>query len=155
MKLSLPRKIHAAIAELGGPVLLGMISLVSLLFVGLGSEIGEGETRRFDSRILLALRQSGDLAQPIGPHWLQTAMLDLTALGGVTVLTLVTSVAIGSLLTQRKTADAVFIAVAVGGGSLLSTRLKIGYARPRPGGAGSGQTRHSQLRPPQAATASR
>jgi hypothetical protein len=88
--MSMPRKIYAAIVELSGAILLGIISLVALLFVWLGSEVGEGETRRFDSRILLALRQSGDLAQPVGPHWVQAAMLDLTALGGATVLTLVT-----------------------------------------------------------------
>lgn len=127
----MPRKIHAAIVELGGPILL-VISLVALLFVWLGSEVGEGETRRFDSRLLLALRQSGDLAQPIGRRWLQASMLDLTALGRATVLTLVALVAIGSLLAQRKRAEALFIAVAVSGGALLSALLKIGYARPRP-----------------------
>ena len=132
LKPSMPRKIHAAIVELGGPISLGIISLVALLFVWLGSEVGEGETRRFDSRLLLALRQSGDLAQPIGPRWLQASMLDLTALGGATVLTLVALVAIGSLLAQRKRAEALFIAVAVSGGALLSALLKIGYARPRP-----------------------
>lgn len=131
-KLSIPRKIHAAVVELGGPILLGVISLVALLFVWLGSEISDGETRRFDSRILLALRQSGDLSQPIGPHWLRASILDLTALGGGTILTLVTLVAIGSLLAQRKRAEALFIAFAVGGGGLLSDLLKIGYARPRP-----------------------
>lgn len=132
LKPSILHKIQAAVAELGGPILLGIISLVGLLFVWLGSEIGEGETRRFDSRILLALRQSGDLAQPAGPHWLQASMLDLTALGGGTILTLVTLVAIGSLLAQRKRAEALFIAFAVGGGGLLNDLLKIGYARPRP-----------------------
>ncbi len=132
LKRSLPRNVYAAAVEVGGPAALGTISLIALLFVWLGSEVGEGETRRFDSRILLALRQPGDLAQPVGPHWLQSAMLDLTALGGGTVLALVTLMAIGSLLALRKRAEALFIAVAVGGGGALSALLKMGYARPRP-----------------------
>lgn len=131
-KRPLPQKIASVFRELGDPIVLGFITLVTLVFVWFGVEVGEGETRRFDSAILLALRQPGDLARPIGPHWLQLAMLDLTALGGGTVLALLTLLVIGWLLVQRKHAHALFIAVAVGSGGILNTVLKSGYARPRP-----------------------
>ena len=117
---------------LGGPIVRGVISLVTLVFVWIGTEVGAGETRAFDSAILLALRQPGDLARPIGPHSLQLAMLDLTALGGGTVLAWVALLVIGSLLVQRKRAHALFIAIAVGSGGVLSAALKTGFARPRP-----------------------
>lgn len=125
--------VQALIRELGGPLLLGAMSLVVLAFAWLGAEVGEGETRAFDSHILLALRRSGDLAQPVGPAWLPSVMIDLTALGGATVLALVTLVAIGALLARRQPAQALFIALAIGGGGLLNSLLKTGYARARPG----------------------
>lgn len=117
-------------SELGGPLVLGVVSSVIGVFVWLGSEVSEGETRRFDTAILLALRRPGDLAQPIGPHWLHAVMLDLTALGSGTVLALLTLLVVGSLLVQRKRSHALF--TAVGGGGVLSAMLKTGYARPRP-----------------------
>ena len=129
---ALSHKLASAFRALAGPILLGVISLLTLMFIWLGAEVGEGETRRFDRLLLLALRQPGDLAQPIGPHWLQSTMLDLTALGGGTVLALFTLLVIGSLIVRRKGADALFVAIAVGSGGILNTLLKTGYARPRP-----------------------
>lgn len=35
---------------------------------------------------MLALRRPGNLAESIGPAWLKAARIDITALGGVTVL---------------------------------------------------------------------
>lgn len=131
-KRPLPQRIASVFKGLSGPILLGFMALVTLVFIWFGAEIGEGETRRFDSAVLLAFRQPGDLAQPIGPHWLHMAMLDLTALGGGTVLTLFTLLVIGWLLVQQKYGHALFIAVAVGSGGILNTMLKTGYARPRP-----------------------
>ena len=118
--------------ELGGIAALGGIALAALVFLRLAAEIGEGETRAFDTGILLALRQPGDLAHPIGPAWLEAAMVDITALGGVTVLTLVTIGVIGFLLAGRRWSRAGFVFIAVVGSALLNTLLKLEYARPRP-----------------------
>ena len=68
------RRVISALAEVGGAILLGAIAVIVLLFGWLGAEVGEGETRQFDTGILLAFRHANDLAQPIGPHWLQAAM---------------------------------------------------------------------------------
>ena len=72
------------------------------IFTGIATEVGEGETRSFDEKVLLAMRVPGDPADPIGPRWLEEAARDITALGGVTVLLIVTlSSAIYMLMAQR------------------------------------------------------
>lgn len=86
----------------------------------------------FDTEILLALRTPGDLATPVGPHWLPDAMRDLTSLGSMAVLVLITAAAIFYLLVERKPLAALFVFVAVAGGQVLSSLLKLGVDRPRP-----------------------
>lgn len=98
----------------------------------LTSEVLEGETLGFDETILLWLRQPGNLGQPIGPQWLTHAVGDITSLGGVTVLTILTLLATVYLLLDRKTGIAVFLLLAVLSGWLASTGLKIIVARARP-----------------------
>ena len=81
---------------------------------------------------LIGLRKPGDLADPIGPHWVGLAMRDITALGGFTVVTLVTIAAIGFLLVSRRYGSAGIVAASVIGGTVLSNLLKTVFARPRP-----------------------
>jgi undecaprenyl-diphosphatase len=50
----------------------------------------EHEARRFDTSILLALRNPADPTQPLGPPWVAEIARDATSLGGASVLTLVT-----------------------------------------------------------------
>ena len=102
------------------------------VFLQLTGEVMEGDTRAFDESILLLLRQSDDLHRPIGPFWLPHAMDDITALGGTTVLSLMTVIITGYLLLAKRRAIAVFTFAAVVGGWVLSALLKLGVARPRP-----------------------
>jgi len=102
------------------------------VFFKLTSEVLEGETRAFDERILLALRSPADLSQPLGPYWLSHAMNDITALGGTTVLALMTIMGTVFLLLSRQRAIAAFMFLSILGGWLASALLKIGIARPRP-----------------------
>lgn len=111
-------------------ILLGAV--LSFAFLKIAGEMSEGETEAFDKTILIALRTPGDLASPIGPAFLKGSMIDLTALGGVTVLTLVTVLAIAFLLLRHRWRQALLAALATGGGSLLGTLLKSLFARPRP-----------------------
>lgn len=104
----------------------------AFIFLRLGSEIREGDSFALDKLILQAFREAANSAVPIGPAWLQTTMIDITALGGVTILTLLTVLTAGYLLASRKTGTAIFLVVAISGGALLSKLLKFGYARPRP-----------------------
>lgn len=115
-------------------LLLGMVAAAGLLlaFVELAGEVMEGETTAFDRTILLALRVSGDPADPLGPPWLEAAARNLTALGSITVLTLITLFALGFLLLQEKRGAALLVLLSVGGGMIISTLLKLGIDRPRP-----------------------
>ena len=101
-------------------------------FFKLTEEMLEGETHEFDNAILGGLRSAVDPATPIGPGWFTKAFTDITSLGGVTVLTLLTTFAVIYLLLIRKRITAVFLLVSILGGWLLSTGLKLGVARPRP-----------------------
>lgn len=101
-------------------------------FVALLDEVMEGEVRAFDERVLLALRSPGDPGDPIGPWWLETIFVDITALGSTTVVALIASAAVGYLVFGGKRAAALLVLVSVAGGMGLSSLLKIGFERPRP-----------------------
>ncbi|MCB1488753.1 MAG: phosphatase PAP2 family protein [Bauldia sp.] len=101
-------------------------------FILIADEVIEGETHGFDTAVLVALRNPADLSDPIGPPWLEEMMRDFTALGGVGVLTLMAAGGVGYLLLLRKRRAALFLAVAVGGGMLASSLLKMFFSRPRP-----------------------
>ncbi len=114
--------------------LVGLLAAAAALlgFWGLAGEVLEGETKAFDRALMLALRNPADHTEPIGPRWLEEVARDLTALGGTAILTAVTLAVMGFLALSRKRGAAVLVAVAVGGGTLLSSLLKLGFARPRP-----------------------
>jgi undecaprenyl-diphosphatase len=114
-------------------------TLVSILVVAGGMllfaklmDMVQGETRAFDRAILLAFRNSTDLSDPIGPHWLEVIFRDITSLGGATVLTLMTIAVSGFLLIDAKRGAAILVLGSVIGGVLLSSILKLGIDRPRP-----------------------
>jgi undecaprenyl-diphosphatase len=104
----------------------------AFVFFRLTSEMLEGETRGFDDALLRALRQPGDLSLPIGPPWMTKAFTDLTSLGGITVLSLLTTLAVVYLLIIRQRARALFVLISILGGWLVSNGIKLGVARPRP-----------------------
>ncbi len=103
-----------------------------LLFAWIADEALEGSTGKLDAQILLAFRHPGDPALPIGPLWLLQVAIDLSALGGFTVLWLLSAAAIGLLLTLRRWTEAVVLTVSLGGASVLNAVLKLGFHRVRP-----------------------
>ena len=109
-----------------------LIGAAAWAFVGLASEMAEGDLHAFDETVLLALRQPGDLANPIGGRALETAMRDLTALGGVTVLTLITVLILVYLFLRGQRATALLLSIAILGGQALSHMMKSVFSRPRP-----------------------
>ena len=71
--------------------------------------------------------------QAVHRPWLDRAMLDVSALGGVTVLTLLVIFSVGLLIAFRRTRTASFVLMAALGGALLvwSVKEMIGRARPQ------------------------
>ena len=92
----------------------------------------EGGTKAFDRRMVVAMRNPEDLSDPVGPKWLEEMGRDLTALGGVGVLSLLSLASAGFLVLDGKRRSAVFLLGAVAGGLILSFALKSGFDRPRP-----------------------
>ena len=130
----LRRPLHRLTGRADTWLLGGFLVVVIVLFgfAKLASEVAEGDTATFDRWLLQALRSPADPSVPIGPEWLRHAMVDITALGGVSVLTLLTVVAVGYLVAARKAATGAFLAGAVIGGALTGTLLKLLFARARP-----------------------
>ncbi len=117
--------------ELGLLASLFVVAAGVLAFAALATDVKEGDTTSFDQRIMLSMRHPGDLS-PIGSRGFQEATRDITALGGVSVLTLVTLTAVVFLILDGKSHMAYFAAASVTGGMLLSALLKDVFNRPRP-----------------------
>jgi undecaprenyl-diphosphatase len=113
-------------------ILVAIAALGALTFFYLGHEVGEDEFRQFDSAILLWLRNPADLSQPIGPPWLAESVLEITALGGYTLIILLVAAVIGFLLVAGLRGPALFVFLSVLTGWLASQVLKSFYSRPRP-----------------------
>ena len=125
-----------ALAWLGRHELAILLAIVSLaagvwLFAALADEVMEGDTRKIDRTLLLALRRPADL-QPLGPPALLNAARDITALGGPAVLTLLTAAASLFLALDGKKHMALFVCGSIGSGLLVSNLLKDSFDRPRP-----------------------
>lgn len=131
------RNLWRLFARLGRQELSILLSLLLVasaiwLFATLANGMVEGETHAFDRAVLLAMRMPGNPTEPWGPRWLTEVVRDYTALGGVGLLTFMTLAVMGFLLLQGTPRVAMMVVVTVGGGMLLSSLLKQGFARPRP-----------------------
>lgn len=116
-------------------VLLGALFLAAvgtLGFLELAEEVDEEGLRGFDESLLLAFRSPEDPARLRGPSWEPELVRDLTALGGVAVLTLVVGLFAGFLLLEGRWRLALLLVAAVAGGTLLTQGLKFLYGRVRP-----------------------
>jgi undecaprenyl-diphosphatase len=129
--------ILAALAWLGsherGVLVSGALILCGIwFFVALADEVIEGGTERIDRRILLAMRNPHDLRDPVGPKVVEEAVRDITGLGGVTILGLLTAAVAGFLVLDGKRRMALFVCASVASGALASNALKLAFNRPRP-----------------------
>ncbi len=115
-------------------VLLLFLAIAGLAgsFAAISDEMKEGETAAFDKAVTYLFRVAPDHVDPIGPGWLPGVIIDITALGSVAVLTLVTMLAIAFLLVRGRWRQGLLVAFAISGGALASKALKALFARPRP-----------------------
>ncbi len=102
------------------------------LFIEITDEVVIEEPPRLDSQILLALREPGDLSDPIGPEWIEGAVRDYTALGSTAVLSLITLSVVGYFVLRQDFYTAGLVLFTVLGATLLFSSLKLVFARPRP-----------------------
>lgn len=107
-------------------------SLSLWLFLELADDAPEGDYTQIENRILLAFREAGDPAQPVGPSWLPGIGRDLTALGSPVVLILVILIAVGLLLLRRRYRSALLVLLATAGGYAINSGLKAVFGRDRP-----------------------
>jgi undecaprenyl-diphosphatase len=105
-------------------------SLLAWLFLLLGSEINEGETRGFDAYFLHAARTIR-AAHP----WVAEVMRDLSGLGSTVSLFLLTAGACGYLVLTSRRLSAVLVALSVGMATACVELLKAGFGRLRPDAA--------------------
>ena len=115
----------------GGYSLMALIALLIVVigtwgFIELTEEVSEGDTHQFDRTIMEYVGVHR------GPKWLEEVGRDLTALGGVAVLSLMTLGVAGFLLSTRKFHAMWLVLIATFGGLLISTGLKWIVDRDRP-----------------------
>jgi undecaprenyl-diphosphatase len=108
------------------------IAVLLFAFGFIAQEIAKGKTSTFDRLIILALRNFTDPSIPIGPAWLAAAARDLTSLGSILVVGIITLAVVGYLLLTGKCAVVVLMLIAVVGGIALYDLLKFAFARARP-----------------------
>ena len=128
-----------AARELGTLAALLLAAGAVWVFLELADDVLEGDTASVDERLLLAMRAPEDASDPVGPTWFEELARDITGLGGAGVLTLITLASAGFLALQRKVQLALYLLLAVGSGTVLSTLLKMGFDRPRPDLVAHGQ----------------
>jgi undecaprenyl-diphosphatase len=95
-------------------------------FIEVADEVVEGETQSIDGAIVDALRlktASGSVVQ----IW-----QDISALGGVAVLAIISAAVLVYLVMARKRKALWLVAAALAGGFVLSLALKSAFDRPRP-----------------------
>ncbi|MEP7004808.1 MAG: phosphatase PAP2 family protein [Sphingomonas bacterium] len=104
-----------------------------ILLLGLvGFLIDHGLQLDFDRTILLAMRHGTMHGVPIGPAWLKLAMIDITALGGATVLPIVVLIAAGFLAVRRLWLTLWLVLLGTITGSIAIGLVKTLVARARP-----------------------
>lgn len=113
-------------------VLLLAVAVGGLCFVTVADKVEDRDSQAFDEFVLRSLRRDSDLRIPIGPSWVAAAARDISALGGATVLTLVTLGTAGFLYCMGKRRAMWLLAGATVGGSVIIVGLKELFARVRP-----------------------
>jgi undecaprenyl-diphosphatase len=110
----------------------GAVAAASLVLGLIGTLIDRGLQFDFDSNILLAMRHGTAHGAAIGPVWLKQAMVDITAMGGETVLVIVVTITAGFLAAKRHWLTMALVLGGTISGSIAVAIAKglIGRARP-------------------------
>jgi undecaprenyl-diphosphatase len=132
IKRKTPDLMALARREIGPIAAVLALGALLLAFLQIADEVGEGATHGFDIAILYALRVPGHPETPIGPWWLTTAATDVTALGSISVLSIIVLLVFGLIVSLRRPREAVVLLAASAGGMALTGLLKGVFQRDRP-----------------------
>lgn len=113
-------------------IALGIIAAGGWLFAVLAGQVIDGDAYSFDVHLMVLLQQSRAAAALRTQGWPAEMLRDITALGSVFGLTLVTLAVIGFFVIARRWCMAALVGLGIGGGWLLNTVLKDAIDRPRP-----------------------
>ena len=115
-------------------ILLSLLLIAGSLwgFVEIADEVIEGESQRLDERAVAALRSAANPEQPLGAGWVLQVAHFVTALGGIPFISIITVIVIAFFAWQGRYGACWLTLASVGGGVLVVTLLKHGFARPRP-----------------------
>lgn len=103
-------------------------SLAVWVFVETAENVIDGDVRYLDTAILMALHRS----DPANLDWFYEFVRDISGLGGMGVLGLLTFASVIFLVISNKSKTAFFVTFATLSGTALSSLLKLGFDRPRP-----------------------
>jgi len=128
---------HRLVRWLGAHELTTLVAFVLLAaglwaFAAIADEVMEGDTETLDRKVLLALRTADDPTDPLGPIWVEELARDITALGGIGILTFISVAVIVYLWLQGQPRASLIVLAAVLGGLLIGHALKWQFARARP-----------------------
>jgi undecaprenyl-diphosphatase len=115
-------------------VLIAVLAIIAgtIGFALIAGLVTRGSADNIDIRILRLFRHPGSLIRPIGPDWLFDVMRDITALGGPTVIFLLTFLVIGYFILQKEYSEVILVLAAVIGGAIMDLQLKELFGRIRP-----------------------
>jgi undecaprenyl-diphosphatase len=117
------------------PIILGAVVVLWFLvsgFIEVADDVMEGDTHAIDTQILMMMRDGNDPQNAWGPPWVQEMMRDISGLGGIAILTMVTFSAALYLIMMKKYGQGLYLVVSVSLGTALTNLLKSGFDRPRP-----------------------
>jgi len=115
---------NARSGKKGAPISFVVIACLLFAFGVIAQNVIQGRSFAFDQKIIVALRDPANPSAHLGPEWVQEAARDLTGLGSIIVVVMITLAVSGYLFIARKHAAAWLRFVAVFGAIMLNDLLK-------------------------------
>ena len=114
------------------PLVWALAVVCAAAFVAVAWFVSTGATEGLDRDLLLLFRDPADLDDALGPPWFEEMLAEITALGGYTILVILSGIVLATLLLSGERQAALFLTLSLVGGALVSSGLKALFSRPRP-----------------------